>query len=71
MQKVVACLLCLLHEGLPKELPGDVLYNAARLLQALVDGNRPHLQSKLSTPCNYKVSCPRYSDILASLPSES
>lgn len=42
----VACLLCLLYEGLPEELPGDVLNDAARLLQALVDGHRPHLQEK-------------------------
>ena len=42
----VACLLCLLYEGLPEELPGDVLDDAARLLQALVDGHGPHLQKE-------------------------
>ena len=37
-------LLGLLHKGLPKEGPGDVLHNAAGLLKALVDGHSAHLQ---------------------------
>ena len=40
----VTHLLSLLQEGLPEELPGDVLHDAARLLQALVDRHRAHLQ---------------------------
>lgn len=36
-------LLGLLDERLPEELPGDVLHDAARLLQALIHRHRAHL----------------------------
>mmetsp|Transcript_8627 Transcript_8627/g.22167 ORF Transcript_8627/g.22167 Transcript_8627/m.22167 type:complete len:377 (+) Transcript_8627:723-1853(+) len=36
---VVHALLCLLHERLAKQFPGDVLHDAVSLLQALVDGH--------------------------------
>ena len=57
----VACLLCLLYEGLPEELPGDVLNDAARLFQALVDGHGPHLREK--RPCSEAYTA---SQVLAS-----
>mmetsp|Transcript_38698 Transcript_38698/g.91685 ORF Transcript_38698/g.91685 Transcript_38698/m.91685 type:complete len:275 (-) Transcript_38698:986-1810(-) len=39
---VVDALLRLLQQRLPEELPGDVLDDTPRLLEALVDGHSPH-----------------------------
>ena len=39
-------LLGLLNESLLEEVPGDVLHNAVRLLQALIDRHRAHLNQQ-------------------------
>lgn len=41
-----AYLLCLLNKCLPEKFPGNILYNAACFLQALVDGNSSNLRQR-------------------------
>ena len=42
--EVIDALLRLLEERLAKQLPGDALHTAARLLQTLIDGDRTDLR---------------------------
>ena len=54
--EVIDALLRLLQQRLPEEVPGDALHAAARLLQALVYGDRAHLRHKGQT-INNEAPC--------------